>query len=78
MGARTADFRRVVGVHSRIFFGLPFWISLIVLGFGKRGLLEKGSFQKVHFVEILENLEIREILENPPRLWKRKENPTIF
>ena len=36
----------------------------------KRGLLEKGSFQKtpfsrLHFLEILENLEILVILENP-------------
>ena len=52
------------------------------VGFGKRGLLEKGSFQRSpfsrdaqtlentgesdHFLEILENLEILEILEIPP------------
>ena len=30
------------------------------IGFGKRGL-----YRKVHFLEILENLEILEILENP-------------
>ena len=40
----------------------------LLLGFGKRGLLEKG---------FPENLEILEILENS-RLWKIKENPTIF
>ena len=28
---------------------------------------EKGSFQKVHFLEILENLEI---LKDPPQSWK--------
>ena len=38
------------------------------VGFGKRGLLEKGSFQKSPFLEILENLEILEILENPHTL----------
>ena len=32
------------------------------VGFGRRGLLEKGSFRKVHSLEILETLEI---LENP-------------
>ena len=31
----------------------------------KRGLLERGSFQKCPFLEILENVEILEILENP-------------
>ena len=49
------------------------------IGFGKGGLLEKGLFRKVHFLEslenkgesehfleILENLEILEILEIPP------------
>ena len=43
-------------------FGLPhFGFS----GSEKRGLLEKRSFQKNPFPEILENLEIQEILENP-------------
>ena len=37
--------------------------SKTFVGFGKRDLLEKGSFQKIHFLEILENLEI---LGNPP------------
>ena len=38
----------------------------INIGFGIRGLLEKGSFQKSPFsIEILENLEILEFLENP-------------
>ena len=43
------------------------------VGFGKRGLLEKGSFRKVHFLEILENLEILEILENPQALENKGE-----
>ena len=49
-----------------------------LLGFGKRGLLEKGVFwkrglfRKVHFIENLESLE------NPQIVWKTKENPTIF
>ena len=41
---------------------------------------EKGMFWKrgrIHYLEILENLELLEILEIP-RLWKTKENPTIF
>ena len=46
-------------------------------GFGKRGLLERGLFRKVHLLEVLENLEILEIWRTP-RLWKTKENPTIF
>ena len=42
------------------------------LGFGKRGLLEKGSFQKSpNFLEILENLEILEFLENPQTVEKK-------
>ena len=35
------------------------------IGFGKKGLLEKGSFQKSPFSRDLENPEILEILENP-------------
>ena len=43
--------------------------------FGKRGLLEKGSFQKtINFLEILENLEIVEILENPQTLENKGES----
>ena len=38
---------------------------------------KRGLFTKIHFLEILENLEILEILENPRR-WKIKENPAIF
>ena len=52
-------------------------MSALCRVFWKRGLLEKGSFQKSPVLAILENLEILEILENP-RLWKIKENPTIF
>ena len=50
------------------FFGLVCqserWMEIedTILGFGKRGLLEKGSFQTSPFLEILENLEI---LKNP-------------
>ena len=40
-------------------------VLIIMIGFGRRGLLEKGLFRKVHFLEILENLESLEILENP-------------
>ena len=36
-------------------------------GFGKGGLLEKGSLEKIHFLEILENLE--ETLENPQTIF---------
>ena len=36
--------------------------------------MEKGSFQKVHFVEILENLEISEILENRKTLENKGES----
>ena len=43
------------------------------IGFGKRGLLEKGSFQKVHLLEIPENLEILEILENPQTVERKGE-----
>ena len=35
-------------------------ITSDLIGFGKRGLLEKGLFRKVHFRESLENLEILE------------------
>ena len=37
----------------------------------ERGLLEKGSFQQLHFLEMLDNLELLEILESP-RVRKRK------
>ena len=39
----------------------------------KNGLLEKGSFQKSNFLEILENLEILEILENPQTVENKEE-----
>ena len=48
------------------------------LRFGKMGLLENGSFQKSQFSEVLENLKILEILENPPDSGKPKKNPTTF
>ena len=38
---------------------------------------KRGSFQKVHLLEILENLESLEILENPQTL-EIKKNLTIF
>ena len=44
---------------------------------GKRGLWKRGLFKKIDFLEILENLGILEILEIS-RLWKIKENSTIF
>ena len=40
------------------------------LGFGKRGLLEKGSFQKSPFLGTLENLEILENFREPPDCGK--------
>ena len=36
-----------------------------ILGFGKSFFFRKGSFRKVHCLEILENVEILEILERP-------------
>ena len=45
-----------------------------MFGFGKRGLLEKGSFQKSPILEILENLEILEILENPRTVENKGES----
>ena len=44
------------------------------LGIGKRGLLEKGSFQKSPFSRDLENLEILEILENPQNVENKGES----
>ena len=41
------------------------------LGFGKGGLLKRGLFRKVHF---LENLEIKEILENPSTVENKGES----
>ena len=46
---------------------------LVYFGFGKRVLLEKGSFQNSPSLEIPENLEL---LENPQTV-EIKENPTI-
>ena len=39
--------------------------AVLRVGFGERGLLEKGSFEKSPFLEIRANLEILEILETP-------------
>ena len=44
------------------------------LGFGKGVFGQRGLFRKVHFLEILENLEIREILENPQTAEKKGES----
>ena len=49
--------------------------TAIGIGFGKRGLLEKGSSQKSpNFLEILENLEILEILKNPQAVENEGES----
>ena len=45
------------------------------LVFGKRGLLEKGSFQKSPFSR--DSRESRDFWRTP-RQWKIKETPTIF
>ena len=42
------------------------------LGFGK-SLLERGLLRKIHFLEILEDVEILEILENPQTLGNKGE-----
>ena len=53
-------------------------IVILQLSGSEKGIFwKRGLFRKVNFLEVLENLEILEILENP-RLWKAKENPTIF
>ena len=48
------------------------------LGFGKRGVLEKGSFQKSPCLEILESFEILAILENPQTLENTGESDQRF
>ena len=53
-----------VGREAKLTENLSFSLSTANIGFGKRGLLEKGCFQKSHFLEILEKLEMLEILEN--------------
>ena len=42
--------------------------------FGKRGLLEKGSFQKSPFSRDSRELEIFEILENPQTVENKGES----
>ena len=51
--------------------------STAFFGFGKRGLLEKGSFQKSPFLEMLENLEILEFLENSQTVEKKGVVKTV-
>ena len=46
---------------------------MLFFGFGKRGLLERGLFRKIHFLEIIENLEILEILGNPQSVESKGE-----
>ena len=47
--------------------------------FRKRGLLEKGSFQKSPFSRDSRAFrDFREILDDPQAVKKIKENPTIF
>ena len=48
-----------------------------IFGVGKGSLLEKGSFQKVHFLEIQENVEFLEILQSPQTV-ENKEGSDHF
>ena len=50
-----------------------FAICAPFLGFGKRRLSERGLFRKVHFLEILENLEILETSENAQTVENKGE-----
>ena len=45
-----------------------------MIGFAGRGLSEKDLFRKVHFLEILENLEILEFLENSQTVDKEGDS----
>ena len=45
--------------------------------FGKRGLLEKGSFQKSPFSRDSREFRDSRDFREPPD-WKTKENPTIL
>ena len=42
--------------------------------FWKRGLFRKVHFLEVHFLEVLENLKILEILENPQTVENKGES----
>ena len=63
----------------------PFWMKMpsmsqtlrftdtLSFGFGKRGLWKRGLFRTIHFLEILENLEILEMLaREPPDCGKQR------
>ena len=45
--------------------------SLVYVGFGKRVFWKRGLFRKIHFLEILENLEI---LDNPQTVENKGES----
>ena len=47
-------------------------------GLGKRGLLKKTAFRKVHLIDILENLEILEMLENPETVENKGESDHLL
>ena len=51
-----------------------FWIRKVIIGFGKGVFWKRGLFRKVHFLEILENSEILEILENPQTVENEGES----
>ena len=50
----------------------------LIIGFGKRGHLEKGSFQKCPFSGDFREFRRFYKFKRSPRVWKTKENPTIF
>ena len=53
--------------------------QLCTFGFGKRGLLEKKSFQKSQFSrDSRENVEILEIVENPQTVENKGESSHFF
>ena len=54
--------------------GVPFLFQRQKSGSEKGVFWKRGLFRKVHFLEILENVEILEILENPQTVENKGES----
>ena len=63
-----------IGLHGIIVFELIFWVCNLYSGSEKGVFWKRGLCRKVHFLEILDNLEILEILKNPQTVENKGES----
>ena len=61
-------------MNGLVWYALVEMRVLIKSGSEKGVFWKRGLFRKIHFLEILENLEILEISENPQTVENREES----